>query len=181
MERLAARTLLAVAFVACCAVPVSAYDYAWWLTVEFAPTKSAIESIPLRDLDPSWTAASRLREDDLPPEAFVRGESLRDHGGSFEVSADLDGDRKAEKALVGVYRAISGEVGEFLLILDGGHHGRWKKRALFTTAGKAGFSVLFYRNKRLLWASCMECDSSCEVRSTAGEWTLDCGSCCDEP
>jgi hypothetical protein len=152
--------------------------YAWWLTARFEATETAIESLPLQQLDPSWVAASLLRDALLPPEASVAGESLEEHGANFEVVGDLDGDGRAEKTVVGVYRTRTGEVGEFALVLSRGRAGRWNKRALFTVAGEAGFSALIRDGKHLRWASCMECDSYCTIIPARRKWSLQYHSCC---
>ena len=155
-------------------------DYAWWLKVTFVPKDTTIESIPVRQLDPSWVAASSLQDTELPAEASEPGESVQEHGGAFEVSHDLDGDGRVEKVLVGVYRADSGEVGRFVLVLSAGKRGGWEKRALFKEAGSAGFSVLFHQEMQLVWTFCMECDSYCELKSSRRKWKLKCHSCCED-
>ena len=158
---------------------LSAYD-AWWLGAEFSPKDKEIESIPVEELDPTWVAASPLREADLPPEASASGESIKDHGAAFEVTADIYGDKQPEKILVGVYRDKLGGVGRFLLVLQVNKQGGWKKRALFAGPGKAGFSVLFLHGQKVVWASCMECDSSCLIVPSPTVWKLNCSSCCGD-
>lgn len=153
--------------------------YAWWLTTSFTPGDTSIESISVRHLNIAWVAASKLQDAELPAEASEPGESVEDHGGAFEIKHDLDGDGRAEKAVVGVYRTDAGEIGRFLLVLTAVKRGRWAKRALFLEAGEAGFSVLFLQNRRLVWAFCMECDSACEVIPSRGAWRLKCHSCCE--
>ena len=156
--------------------------YAWWLTARFEPRHQTVEGIPIRLIDPSWTKALVLTKELMPAEASKPGESVADHDGAFTVDADLDGDRVLERALVGVYHAASGEEGRFLLILGAPTNplqARREKRALFTSPGEAGFSVLFLENGHLLWAQCMECDGSCEVVSAARSFSLKCEGCCE--
>jgi hypothetical protein len=156
-------------------------DDAWWLTARFAPQDVAIEAIPVRELDPSWVAASALKAAVLPAQASSAGESVEAHGGAFEVSSDFDRDGRIDRALVGVYKTDSGDVGRFLLVLTVGKRGMWSKRALFKQQGEAGFSVLFLQRGRLVWGFCMECDSSCDVTPQRRAWTLKCESCCPNP
>ena len=170
--------LVLVLSVGCVPAESVAAEEAWWVSATFVPRHSAIESIPLQRLEPAWLKASALRSDDLPPAAFKPGESVEDHGGSFTLTVDLEGDGRQEKALVGVYQARSREVGRFLLILSPLSKGAWVKRALFTQPGRAGFSVLFLREGRLVWADCMECDTACTVVPSGRAFQLKCESCC---
>jgi hypothetical protein len=157
-----------------------AVEYAWWLTAQFTPVDQSIEGLPLAVLDPSWVAASALREDMFPPEAREKGESVAEHGGHLVLSVDLDGDRQQEKTLVGVYRDKGGASGRFLLVLATDQRGRLQKKALFAEPGSPGFSALFLREGTLVWAFCMECDSKCAVVHKGRAWTLECQSCCEE-
>lgn len=153
---------------------------AWWVTVRFVPQDLSIEGIPVRELDRDWVAASVLKAAALPAEASAAGESVEEHDGAFEISRDLDRDGRLDRALVGVYKTHSGEVGRFLLVLSTTKGGKWSKRALFKQSGEAGFSVLWQQRERLVWAFCMECDSSCEVTPRRGAWRLKCQSCCPD-
>ena len=152
---------------------------AWWLTASFAPKGKEIEGLPVRSLNDKWTAAMALQEEMLPPEARAVGESVSEHSGALNALIDLDGDDLPEKAIVGVYRGVSGEMGRFLLILRL-QGNRWQKKAMFLQPGAAGFSVLFLQENRLVWSTCMECDSGCTVVATTGKWKLECESCCDD-
>lgn len=154
--------------------------YAWWLTAQFNPEGQAVEGLPLAAVDSTWTDASVLREEMFPPEARQKGESVADHGGHLSLAVDLDGDRRPERAVVGVYRDRAGVTGRFLLILDSDSQGRPRKKALFAEPGSPGFSALFLWDKKLHWAFCMECDSTCAIVKERANWTLDCESCCEE-
>jgi hypothetical protein len=155
--------------------------YAWWLTARFDPQRETIEGIPIRVINSSWTKALVLRAELMPAEASKPGETVAEHGGKFTVDADLDGDRTPERAVVGVYHAKSGEEGRFLLILGASNRPMQarQKRALFTSRGDAGFSVLFWENGRLRWAECLECDVGCEVIPAAHSFSLKCEGCCE--
>lgn len=162
------------------AAEARAVDHSWWLTAEFAPAGESIEGLSLAALDPSWVAASALREDMFPSEARKKGESVAEHGAHLALAADLDGDRQEEKALVGVYRDKAGSLGRFLLVLARDQRGRLQKKALFAEPGVPGFSALLWREGTLAWVFCMECDSKCVVAYKRRALALECESCCKE-
>lgn len=114
-----------------------------------------------------------LRSLPLPPEASEPGESLAEHDAAFERTLDLDRDGSLERALVGVYASADGATGRFLLVTPAGAK-RAGPTALLELPGGAGFSALFVSGGKLFWASCMECDSSCEVRLQAAPARLEC-------
>ncbi|MGH2361209.1 MAG: hypothetical protein ACRDGM_11815, partial [bacterium] len=152
---------------------------AWWVTATFEPREAAIEGISVRNLDGGWLRASVLRTADLPRTASDPGESVEDHGFQLALHADLDGDGQPEKVVVGVFQTRSGERGRFLLILGKSEKaGTWTKRALFAEPGTPGFSAVRLEDGRLVWVTCFECDSACEVRYRSGRFRLRCGSCC---
>lgn len=152
---------------------------AWWVTARFEPREAAIEGISLRDLDGSWVRASVLRTADLPTKATDPGERVEDYGFQLALHADLDGDGQPEKVVVGVFQTRSGERGRFLLILGkSARAGTWTKRTLFAEPGTPGFSAVRLQDGRLVWVTCFECDSACEVLYRAGRFRLRCASCC---
>ena len=160
------------------AVGSMAFDYPWWLTVMFQPHESVVADIPVETIDKKWAAASLLRDLPMPPLASDAGKSVADHGGSFDVQADLDGDGRNERAVVGVYATQSGFYGRFLLLLATDKKGKTKHR-VFVQPGEPGFSVMYLEKNRLFWAICMECEGRCEVlaRYKSGP---KCESCCVE-
>jgi hypothetical protein len=155
---------------------LAAQQLAWWVTAKFEATDTVVESIPVKGLDRTWAAASPLREEVLGAAARAPGESLKDHAAAFHLEGDFNRDGKRDKAIVGVYRTVTGATGGFLLMLtrDGDH--RWKKRALFKNP-EGGFSALtLTRAGRLEWAFCLECDGVCTVKPWWRGWKLDCAS-----
>ena len=134
-------------------------QYRWWVTTTFEPRGSELEGIPVSVLDPSWVAASKLTDDLLPQAATVANS-----GGAFEVSGDFSGDGFMTKAIVGVYRTSSDEVGQFLLFLAEGPAGNWSKRSVIKNPGRPGFSILREHESRLEWWFCVSnCDHMCSV------------------
>jgi hypothetical protein len=137
---------------------------------------NVVESIPVKDLDRTWAAASPLREERLDAGAQEPGESLKNHGAAFQLEGDFNRDRKRDRAIVGVYRTTTGETSGFLLILTRDGSDRWKKRALFKNP-EGGFSALTVTNAgQLAWAFCFECDGVCIVKPSWRGWRLDCAS-----
>jgi len=157
---------------------IAAADYAWWVTATFAPRDAEVEGIALRDLDRDWLRASVLRAADLPATASDPGESVEDHAFSLALQADFDGDGEPERVVVGVFQSKSGAMGRFLLILGKSKTGSWTKRALFAHSGTAGFSAIRMEDGRLVWVTCFECDSACEVAYRWWRFRLRCTSCC---
>lgn len=158
------------------AVPTGHQELAWWVTATFEATDTAVESIPVKDLDRTWVAASPLREERLGAGAREPGESLKDNDAAFQLEGDFNRDGKRDRAVVGVYRTATGATGGFLLILgrDGGD--RWKKRALFKNP-EGRFSALTATSAgQLAWAFCFECDGVCIVKPSWRGWKLDCDS-----
>jgi hypothetical protein len=174
-------SIASTAFVMACAVSAGMQgpSYAWWLTATFTPRHDTIEGIPVTALNRRWVRASLLKMSDLPPAEHQPGEGLREHGFELDLQADTDADGVPERAVVGVFETASGEKGRFVLILRRGPEG-WRKRAVFTLTGTPGFSaVAVGKNKRLLWVTCLECDSTCEVIHRRGGFRLHCASCCE--
>jgi hypothetical protein len=153
----------------------------WWAHARFASTETAIESIPVAKLDRSWVRATALAPSLMPAAATTPDETVEENGGAFSLLVDLDGDGRQERALVGVYESRSGATGRFLLILNRNSGGTWTKRALFKDEGSPGFSVLFLSEGRIKWATCLECDTYCEliVRKRRA-LKLKCDSCCPD-
>ena len=156
-----------------------AQETAWWVRATFEPRDETVEGIPVAKLDPDWVKASALSEADLPEGAQEEGWRLTDVGFALSLEADLDGDGVRERVVVGVYRHRSGATGRFLLVLGRKPRGTsWVKRALFSNEGDPGFSAVGFFEGRLLWVTCLICDSGCEVQYRWWRLRLKCYSCC---
>jgi len=147
-----------------------ALGYAWWITVRFVPSETTLAGILVGQIDPTWKRASLLKDAALPPEASQPGESLADHSASFVIDADLDADGHQESAAVGVYETTDGNFGRFLLINND------DQRSLLKLPGEAGFSALWHKEGVLSWATCMECDYYCDIKSSTDGYHLACYS-----
>jgi hypothetical protein len=140
-----------------------------YLGARYTPTETHIESIPVSAIRPSWSHVLILRRDNQPPDVLREVGANQFYGAQFEVAADLDGDGRDERAVVGVYRTVNNDFGRFLLILDHADGGGW--RPVFTCAflGDPGSSILFRRpaaetgRAHFLHAFCMQCDVLVDV------------------
>jgi hypothetical protein len=80
---------------------------------------------------------------------------------------DLTGDGRDDKVIVGVYRADTGEVGRFLLVLIEKGSGNWSKHSLIKLPGEARFTWLRNQANELQWWFCFgDCDSMCTAVAT---------------
>jgi hypothetical protein len=175
------RVLLSIAtLLFVCDARAQEVSYAWWLKATFIPRHTSIEGIPVHALNKDWARASVITASDLPKDSHQPGEGVEEHGFDLSFEGDLDGDGVPERALVGVFETISGETGEFLLILGRARPAQaWRKRAVFTERGTAGFSAVTLRKgRRLAWVTCFECDTGCEVFYRQGRFQRRCYSCC---
>ena len=177
------RTAVAVVALSCTLAAVTSATgeatSAWWLNARFTPLGNEIVGLSVDQIDASWVRASALQDLPLPAEASAPGESVVEHGGSFSLNQDFDSDGVAESVIVGVYETRSGGVGRFLLVLSRRASGTPAIRARFLSPGVAGFSVLMRDGKRVMWATCMECDVFSIIKYEAGKFSLEHESCED--
>ncbi len=105
-----------------------AVKYAWWLLITYEPETTRIQSIPVSDIDPSWSLAEVLSKEAIPPEQMSDFEKhYEPYGYSFSKEGDFNADGKQDRALVGIYKDKSGEFGRFLLILTEYERNKWVK------------------------------------------------------
>lgn len=133
-------------------------QYAWWLTARFVPEDMAVAEVPIWQISTDWQSATALNMDLLPPEAASDPSSLAKESVDFVLDGDFNGDRIPDRAVVGVYRARTGEEGRFILILTR-TASAWTKAYLREVPGTPGFLVLRVDSNGILSVSdCMECD-----------------------
>lgn len=136
-----------------------AVKYAWWLLITYEPETTHIQSIPVADIDPSWSLAEPLSREAIPPEETSDFQkNYEPYGYSFWKEGDFNGDGKRDRALVGIYQDKSGGGGRFLLILTESQKNKWDKSFVYKNPGKAGFSILRLKDGKLAWYFCMDCD-----------------------
>lgn len=138
---------------------VSTAGDASWLGARYTPVEDQVESIPIRQIDKSWSKVLVLTKANQPEDVLRDLERNKHYAYQFQLEGDFNGDEKRDKALVGVYVDNSGQVGRFLLILTVATPGRWKKAFLYKVPGVAGFSILRYEKGQVTFSTCMECDT----------------------
>ncbi len=145
--------------------PDSHYNDAWWLTARFRPAADTILSVPVNLVDSSWSKATVLTRDLMPPQAHDDPGALAETGTfGFSFDGDFNGDGRRDRAVVGVYRTRACEQGRFLLILTEIRPDHWQRTFLRAVPGDPGFSLLSReRAGGLGWWSCMQCDNWAEL------------------
>jgi hypothetical protein len=171
------KRILYISLVACFVLSMSqtgvALKYAWWLLITYEPETKHVESIPVADIDSSWTLAEPLSKEAIPPEEMNDFEKYYEPDGySFSKEGDFNADGKRDRAVVGIYKDKSGGVGRFLLILTEAQKNKWVKSFVFKNPGKAGFGILREEKGRLAWYLCMDCDILSFVKWENGKYVL---------
>jgi hypothetical protein len=166
----AAKSMVLVAFFAlllgsCSKSSALQITDAWWLTEEYAATETKIESIPVGQLNKEWVRASVLSKARLSPEGqdYLKKRLKEKQDVYFVLRDDFNKDGVQDEALVGVYETKEGKKGRFLLILSHTQDQKWKKDYLEVDRSKPGFSALLYREGKLSWIDCFECDGFPDV------------------
>jgi len=148
--------------------------YAWWLLIRYQPDGTNILSIPISEIDPSWSFADPLsKKDAVPPEELDDFErNYESDGFSFSKDGDFNADGKRDRAVVGVYKDKSGQTGRFLLILTEVQRNKWVKSFLHKNPGEARFSILRVEDGHLVWYFCMGCDIYSPVKWEKGRYKV---------
>ena len=154
----------------------------WWVSWRIPPTDSAIEGIPVRQLDSTWTAATALSSVNPPPGALDTTGTFRMLGARFATEGDFNRDGRPDRALVGTYRTRRGEEGRFVAILTRADAGTWQRAWIHTLPGAPAFSALIDgpRGNEPTWIECMECDTSTDIRWRGTRYEAIVHSCCDD-
>jgi len=148
--------------------------YAWWVVIVYEPDGTSIHSIPISEIDPSWSFADPLsKKDAVPPEELDDFEkNYESDGFSFSKEGDFNADGKRDRAIVGVYKDRAGKTGRFLLILTETQRNKWVKSFLYKNPGKSGFSILHMEAGHLVWYFCMGCDIRSSVTWEKGRYKV---------
>jgi hypothetical protein len=147
--------------------------YVWYVGMNFEPTLTVVQGIPVTSLDQSWILARCLTKKDIPQKE-MKGFKKYDEplGLSFEKKGDFNGDGTPDRAVVGVYKDKDGNTGRFLLVLTR-RQNKWVKSVLFKRPGRPGFSILSKSTKKgLSWDFCMECDDLSYIKWEKDHYTL---------
>ena len=147
-------------------------NYAWWVAMEFKPTDTVIEGIPVKQIHSDWVRASVFTKDAIPAKA-VQEDAGRDIMAEarvvFSCDGDFNDDGTPDRALVGTYQDSRGAFGQFLLILSRDGAKRWKVLFVNPVPGKPGFSALRPKAKKLEWWFCLDCGDATVVSWDAGK------------
>lgn len=130
----------------------------WLATERFKATETKVLSIPVKQLDKTWVKVSPLTKEKLSPAAtaYLSDKPIY----QYAVDADLNKDGKRDRAVVGVYEAVSGEKGIFLLVVTEKGSKSWEKAFLEKIPGEPGYSALCYSEGIVGWFNCFECDAT---------------------
>lgn len=134
------------------------------------PKATSILGIPVARLDPEWTLASLVGQENLTAESMRYLESTTDTAYRFAADGDFNGDGRRDRAVVGVYRTRKGEEGQFLLIVTKRRPGTWTPTYLSKNSGFAGPSLLYPQPERLNWVPCISCDVGAMVSWRQGRY-----------
>ena len=102
---------------------------AWWLTVQFVPAADSILALPISRLDSTWSKATVLTREMMPPQARADPGVLAETTFGFCLNGDFNADGLRDRAAVGVYRTRAGAQGRFLLINSEISPGRCRRRS----------------------------------------------------
>jgi hypothetical protein len=134
---------------------IAARDPALWPTMTFVPRGTEIDGVPVSKIDTTWSLATALSEDLLPPHDSLSPFALADSVG-FQFDGDFNQDDVLDRARVGVYRDTTGTEGSFLIILTRSDSA-WVPAFVATEPGEPRFSVLVNDRSGLVWAECLTC------------------------
>jgi len=140
---------------------------AWWLArIESRPTGQGVEGVPLAQINaalgagqPAWCAADALTNASFASDdPAIRAEMDEDFAREGELfRATLRTGRRELLAVVGHYRACSGDVAPFALLID--REGAAPRVAYVRTFDDWGpFIVVRPAGRRLVFSSCLMCD-----------------------
>lgn len=166
------RTLSAITLLTVCA-SISAFEYAWWVTVRIEPRGTKYDGVPVEQLRTPLKRLTLLNcEGRAATFTAEQCSDVKTNGARFEVVGDFNNDKKIDVARVGVAELQSGGLVRVLLI---GPKNSPKQHQLFTLP-ESGFSAL-YEHGRLAWYLCMECGHPADIKWDAAtkEYVLEWG------
>ncbi len=135
--------------------------YAWWLRLNVPPTNTVIRGVPVQQIEKTWRAAYEYKKEDLPQDILYRGEVdlMEENNISFSLEGDFNHDSMQDIALVGNYRNVTGEEGNFLLILTEAEIGDWRRSFLEVSHGGEDYMAIDQHSTKgiQVWF-CLYCD-----------------------
>jgi predicted nucleic acid-binding Zn ribbon protein len=138
---------------------ISAFDYAWWVTVRIKPLDATYDGVAVETLRTPLKSLTLFNcEGTAPTFTTEQCSDVKENGARFEVVGDFNNDNKTDVARVGVAELKSGELVRVLLI---GPKGKPKQHQVLTLH-ENGFSALVEEGQ-LAWYQCMECGHPADV------------------
>jgi hypothetical protein len=147
-------------------------ERAAFLRVRYVPVENSIESIPVADIDRSWSRVLVLRKSNQPADVLTEVEANEGLGARFSADGDFNRDGRPDKVLVGVYEEKSGATGRFFLILTEVKAQLWRKSFLAKFPGESAFSILFVSGETVDFAACLWCDDGLRLVWARGGYAL---------
>ena len=133
---------------------------AWWLRIEYTPTATTINNIPVKTIHNDWCAANVISlEDYTKVISSEEAKQLTDSSVLFQVDGKFDAARNL-KAVPGVYQKCDGEKGNFILVSEITTSGTENIFSVIETNPKTPtfFGLLAIPETMLGVALCLECD-----------------------
>ncbi len=137
-------------------IGIAMRDPALWPTMSFVPTGTEIDSVPLPEIDTTWSLATPLDVSMLPPHDSASPLNLGDSTG-FVFDGDFNGDDILDRVRVGVYRDTVGTEGSFLLVMTRADSTRWTRAFVAVEPGEPVFTMLLREGNDVIWAECGNC------------------------
>ena len=140
-------------------------DQSWWCWAEFEPVHKTISGIPINEIDRSWAYASELNLNSIPRRFFsdAEGENPGARGMVCSRKGDFNHDGVPDLALVGVYKTVDGNFGNFFLILTKASPTKWRVAFKKLMPGKSGFLMIPRDSKELEVWPCLDCDAGSTI------------------
>lgn len=142
---------------------------AWWLDIEFKPTKRVLNGVPLERFNKDWMYGEILSSIDLSQK--ISPEEVKEFNSSrfsFEKRVDINRNGKQERIVVGVYQRHNGEQGRFVAIFESN-----KLLKTISEDGTAGFSALLVDKGQIYWYFCMQCGESHKLIWNNNDYFID--------
>ena len=139
---------------------------AWWLRISFTPCEQSIFGVAVDKIHPKWIRASALKKEYIPASAlFETGQdTLAQFGKTFQLDGDFNGDKRADRAVVGVYEEAGGNRGLFVAVFTEAAKNTWRPVFLHAFAASKGILMLQQRGSVIRVWSCNECDGFGNLR-----------------
>ena len=140
---------------------VASADLAWWIEIRIEPIGTQFRGLPVTDLSTPLKRLTLL-SCQSPSPTFTKEQcaEIRNNGGRFEYTGDLNGDGRDEVLNIGVAERIDGSLIGVLIISDVDSPTTNQVLPL----GINGFHTLWSSGAKIDFYPCMECDGGKTLR-----------------